>query len=865
MKRHFLRLMPKRALMALALATSLLEVLISCSSALQDREAIVINLQEKGNPVSPSMYGVFFEEINHAGDGGLYAELVKNRSFEEKEMPDGYTVKNGKLIPKQVKNHLDGCVHERSFRWSKEKVPGWALSDSTMAKMDVTKEKPAFETAPSNLRLDISDSHKPLLLINEGYWGMNLKSDDRYLLRTIIRTNHDYKGKISVQLLSSNNELLAEETIETYNDGLWHDVSKIVKPTGSDSQGKLALCFDSPGTIWIDYVSLFPENTYNNRSNGLRKDVAEFIAALKPAFFRWPGGCVVEGITLGNHFEWKKTLGDPASRPGEYSTWGYRCSYGLGYHEILQFCEDIGAQAMYVCNVGIGCQFRMGDASPNEEIEDYIADCMDAIEYAIGDPKSKWGAIRAAAGHIKPFPLGYIEIGNENWGPEYDRRFDMFYSAIKEKYPKLKLIYNDMPQRNGASQIPKTDLIDPHWYVDPYFFMRNSDMYDGYKRGNHDIYVGEYAVNRGVGSGNIFGALAEAAFIGGMERNGDLVKMASYAPLFENRNDRVWQTNLIWIDTDQVLGRSSYYVQKMASENRPTYNLACNISHGYADTKYFEKGYIGFGSDKSDMEFSDIAIEKDDETIFPTLTPVKKNGEWSVDKENQSVSTSNGQLYLIAEKPEGDYTIKCRAKKSGGQGSFQIFISMNGEGTEGYKYNLGMWSSRDRSELVCIEDNEHRGILAEHQGKVIEPDKWYDIKIHVNHDKSELFINDEKILSYQSKPMPLQFINAGYDDASKEVIIKVVNACGENYAALIKLDNAIDVIPTGKIITLHADNPKMENNFESPRQIYPHEVVYDDFANKFDYDFPPYSYTIMRIAAQRRENTNLANNKRPII
>ena len=176
-----------------------------------------------------------------------------------------------------------------------------------------------------------------------------------------------------------------------------------------------------------------------------------------------------------------------------------------------------------------------------------------------------------------------------------------------------------------------------------------------------------------------------------------------------------------------------------------------------------------------------------------------------------------------------------------------------------------MWSSRDRSELVCIEDNEHRGILAEHQGKVIEPDKWYDIKIHVNHDKSELFINDEKILSYQSKPMPLQFINAGYDDASKEVIIKVVNACGENYAALIKLDNAIDVIPTGKIITLHADNPKMENNFESPRQIYPHEVVYDDFANKFDYDFPPYSYTIMRIAAQRRENTNLANNKRPII
>ena len=227
----------------------------------------------------------------------------------------------------------------------------------------------------------------------------------------------------------------------------------------SRARYKLALEFDAPGTIWVDYVSLFPENTFNNRPNGLRRDVADMLVGLRPSFFRWPGGCVVEGITLDNRFEWKKTLGDPAARPGEYSTWGYRCSYGFGYYEMLQFCEDIGAKAMYVCNVGLGCQFRMGDACPENEIAFYMDDCMDAIEYALGDETTEWGARRAADGHPAPFPLQYVEIGNENWGPEYDRRFDMFYKAIKEKYPELILIYNEMPQREGPSAIAKTDVI----------------------------------------------------------------------------------------------------------------------------------------------------------------------------------------------------------------------------------------------------------------------------------------------------------------------------------------------------------------------------------------------------------------------
>ena len=335
---------------------------MSCSATQQAKEEIVINLQERGADIAPSMYGVFFEEINHAGDGGLYAELVQNRSFEEKEMPAGFHAEGNRLLPKPVKYHLTGEVRNRSYRWNTAEVPAWSLQrkDSLAAQMKVTEESPKFKTAPHNLKLFIKDASQPVRLLNEGYWGMNIVKGGNYFLRSIIRTSEDYHGTVSVKLLSEDGTVLASEILDITTDGQWNDVRETLTAVGQDTRARLALEFDAPGTIWVDYVSLFPENTFNNRPNGLRRDVADMLVGLRPSFFRWPGGCVVEGITLDNRFEWKKTLGDPAARPGEYSTWGYRCSYGFGYYEMLQFCEDIGAKAMYVCNVGLGCQYRVG-------------------------------------------------------------------------------------------------------------------------------------------------------------------------------------------------------------------------------------------------------------------------------------------------------------------------------------------------------------------------------------------------------------------------------------------------------------------------------------------------------------------------
>lgn len=541
-------------------------------------DAVTIFMQERGAAVAPSMYGIFFEEINHAGDGGLYAELVQNRSFEELEMPEGYHAEGCTLYPKQVKNHIDGQIKPEKYRWTDAPVPAWSLEAGgpQAAAMRLTKDSPKFGTAPNNLEITVSDASSPVRLVNSGYWGMGLKAGENYLLRAILRVAPGYAGHVTARMLSEQGSELASAPLKVTADGTWHDVSLQMRPAADDARARLALEFDAPGKVWVDYVSLFPEATFRNRTNGLRRDVAEMLVGLSPAFVRWPGGCVVEGISLENRFEWKKTLGDPAARPGEYSTWGYRCSYGFGYYEMLQFCEDIGAGAMYVCNVGLGCQFRMGDASPESRIGYYLQDCMDAIEYALGDETTEWGARRAADGHPAPFPLQYVEIGNENWGDEYDKRFDIFYRAIKEKYPQLTLISNHGMW--GTGKIERTDMIDPHYYVEPAFFYNSTTLFDNHPRGKYTVYVGEYACNREVGGGNMNAALSEAAFMGGMERNGDLVRMTSYAPLFENRHDRSWSTNLIWIDTDRVMGRASYYVQQMAAANRPTYNLRSSLT-----------------------------------------------------------------------------------------------------------------------------------------------------------------------------------------------------------------------------------------------------------------------------------------------
>ena len=800
---------------------------------------VTLNVAEKGAPVSPSMYGVFFEEINHAGDGGLYAELVQNRSFEEKEMPEGYFVEHGRLKPAPVPNHENGRVnHGATFHWNNEPVRAWSLqpADESVVTMRLTKDRPKFETAPNNLEVTINKADKPVQLINEGYWGMNIETGKMYALRTIIRKDASYKGTITAKLLSKDGTEIGKTSVKLEKEGTWSDDLKVIKPTGSDNEARLVLEFDAPGKVWLDYVSLFPP-TYRGRYNGMREDVAQYLADLKPAFFRWPGGCVVEGISLPNRFDWKKTIGDPAARPGEYSTWGYRCSYGMGYHEVLQYCEDIGAKMMFVCNVGLGCQFRMGDACPEDEIPTYLDDCMDAIEYALGDVTSEWGALRARYGHPDPFPLQYVEIGNENWGAEYDRRFDIFYKALKEKYPQLTLIYDDMTGlREENRAIEKTDMIDPHWYVAPDFFYRNTTLFDTKQRGKWEVYVGEYACNQGVGGGNMNAALSEAAFISGMERNGDLVTMTSYAPLFENVNNREWATNLIWIDTDQVMGRTSYHVQKMYAENRPTYNIPSSRTTVTPDSVEYRTGSIGLGVWETEAEYKDIRVTENGKTT--TLPDLAKATD------------------VLSKLYEGSYgnnfTLELKARKISGAEGFLIFFGMSEDGKQGYRFNIGGWGNATTALQQLYAQGDQ--VVSRNIHHRIETDRWYDIRIELTPRVAKLYVDSELILSNELQPIPQKFLASGYDEETGEVIIKFVNSADEAQVIDFTLDGVTNVNSEGRAITLQADDLGDENSMDNPTKIVPVEKTFKKFGQTFSYEFPKYSFTILRVKALRSQD-----------
>lgn len=644
-------------------------------------------------------------------------------------------------------------------------------------------------------------------------------------------------------------KLLASAAIEISGSGTWNDVHQMMRPAATDAKGKLALEFDGPGTVYVDYVSLFPEKTFRNRPNGLRNDVAEMLAGLQPAFVRWPGGCVVEGISLENRFEWKKTLGDPAARSGEYSTWGYRCSYGFGYYEMLQFCEDIGAKAMFVCNVGLGCQYRMGDASSENKIAYYLDDCMDAIEYAIGDVTTEWGAKRAEQGHPAPFPLQYVEIGNENWGDEYDKRFDIFYTAIKEKYPELTLISNH--GLGGTGKIAKTDMIDPHWYVNPEFFFQNTKIFDNHPRGKYDVYVGEYACNANVGGGNLRAALSEAAFISGMERNGDLVKMTSYAPLLENRNDRSWAVNLIWLDTDQVLGRSSYYVQKMAAENRPTYNVKSNLTMSAPQQMEYNAGRFGFGSWNTQVEFSDVKVTRADGTAVPfdLAKSAEQKGTWNLkDGLLSQTSLETPTKYIVDGFSGNEFTLECKVRKTGGHEGFFIYFGLSEDNKKGFVYNVAGWNNQTTA-IEGVAEGRTAGVVSDRVAQSLENDQWYDVKMVVTPLKSELYMDGKLIVSYSPETTPLQFFSSGYDEATGELIVKVVNAEAEAYPLRIKLEGVSKVEKTGKVISLSAASDMEENSFEEPMKISPQESEYNGFGESFDYSFPPFSYTILRLKA----------------
>lgn len=813
-------------------------------------DKIEIDVNKRGNNVSPCLYGIFYEDINHAGDGGLYGELIKNRSFEDTQYPNGWHVEKGRLVPRKVKHHLTGEVSERTFPWAKTMMPGWAFSvgSKDSATIALSQENPFYASAPTCAKITIYKTHGSVRLINYGFWGIHVDAGEKYNLRTIMKFGKEYKGYAKVLLLDADNNVIGTQKIEPKEKEKWNDTSLTLTAQKTVDDARLAIEFDKNGVVWVDYVSLFTQATYKNRQYGMRKDLADMLVAMHPTFLRWPGGSTVGGITLDNRFDWKNTLGDPASRPGQYFTWGERCSYGFGYHEMLQFCEDMNMDAMFVCNAGMADMFRSGELCPDDSVDYFVSDCLDAIEYAVGDSNTVWGRKRVAAGHPNPFPLKYVEVGNEHYGKAYEKRFNLFYKAIKEKYPDITVVSNHFIDGIGLSD--KTDMVDPHWYGTPNFYFNNTTLFDSIPRNGTHAYIGEWACNFNVGRGNMRGALAETAFLTGIERNADYVTMTSYAPLLQNVKDKDWNVNLIWFDNKRVVGRASYYAQCMASSNKCDYNVDVKYT-GETKPLAHIKGKIGFGSSKSPIEVKNVRIKENGNYSDIDLKAGKaKSGDWKVTNDGilQQTGTSGHSLYVLNQVESNDFVLECDVKRGSFKEGVFLFYNISDNIKKAVRYNIGGWNCEILS-ANALYDGLDVGAIGTAAKCSVMPNEWHHVKLVVKPAKSTLILDNKDSLSYTPLSTPEHFVNVGMKDDSQEVIIKVVNRTASAYVPEIILNGIKDAMVDCKVTTLSAIDDNMENSFDNPRAIYPVDDTITINRNKFTYSFKPYSYTILRLKA----------------
>ncbi|MGD0519140.1 MAG: alpha-L-arabinofuranosidase C-terminal domain-containing protein, partial [Thermoguttaceae bacterium] len=575
---------------------------------------------------------------------------------------------------------------------------------------------------------------------------------------------------------------------------------------------------------------------------------AAMLENLRPSFVRFPGGCWVEGETLDTAMRWKRTIGEPAQRRNQWNLWQYFSTNGLGFHEYLQLCEDLGAEPLFVINCGMSHQEQREQPKSTDGVSEYVQDALDAIEYATGPANSKWGSLRAKAGHPAPFSLKYMEIGNENGGPAYNERYALFHDAIKAKYPQMNLI-SDYWDSNSPTNRP-VDIIDEHYYSNPEFFLSNADKYDSYNRKGPKVYVGEYAVTQNTGLGSLRGAVGEAAFMTGMERNSDVVVMASYAPLFVNVNDRRWNPDLINFDSSRVYGLPSYYVQQMFSQNRghAILPLKLELPAASAETKH---GAIGLGTWITQAEYKDIKVTKGDKTLFDddfsngSEAWKTVHGQWVVEGGALQQTSNDSDCLATAGDPSWtDYTLSLKARKLGGNEGFLIIFNAQPDNQLMW-WNIGGWgNSKHALERRTGSGNVPFG--NDVPGRV-ETDRWYDVRVEVGGQSVRCYL-DGKLIHDVKYPLtqPLYGV-AGLSKTGDEVILKVVNASITAQETDIHLAGADKVLPSGTAIVLSSEKPTDENTLENPTKVTPVTHQIQNAAKDFKHTFPPNSVTVLRL------------------
>ncbi|MEA1848694.1 alpha-L-arabinofuranosidase C-terminal domain-containing protein [Chryseobacterium sp. MHB01] len=511
--------------------------------------------------IQPTMYGIFFEDINFAADGGLYAELIKNRSFEFDEPLTGWKQPNTKTLSPNLDSGFLTIITDKS------------KTNKNYARITVWNDK--------NYSLE-----------NEGFRGIGLHQGEKYDLSFNLENVSGNISAVNASLIDENGKVISSVSTIIKGGG-WQKYNTVFTPSKTVEKAKLHITFTGKGIVNMDMISLFPQDTWKGRKGGMRKDLVQKLYDLQPGFLRFPGGCIVEGRTLAERYQWKKTIGKVEDRENLINKWNngfahrltpdYWQSFGLGFFEYFQLAEDLGAEPLPILSCGMACQFNTAELVKMEDLDPYVQDALDLIEFANGDSSTKWGKIRAEMGHPKPFNMKFIGVGNEQWGADYIERYKVFEKAIHTKYPDIKIISGSGPSPDGEffdygwKELKKLNaqIVDEHYYNSPEWFMENAGRYDKYDRSGPKVFAGEYAA-QSVGvvkpdnKNNWLTALSEAAFMTGLERNADVVTMTSYAPLFAHAEGWQWTPDLIWFNNLKSYATPNYYVQKLFSNNKGT-------------------------------------------------------------------------------------------------------------------------------------------------------------------------------------------------------------------------------------------------------------------------------------------------------
>ncbi|WP_327313892.1 alpha-L-arabinofuranosidase C-terminal domain-containing protein [Streptomyces sp. NBC_01235] len=788
--------------------------------------AITVDPTAKGAKIDDTMYGVFFEDINRAADGGLYAELVQNRSFEYS------TVDNRSYTP----------------------LTSWTV-DGTAQVLDDSGR--LGDRNRNYLSLGAGSS-----VTNAGYnTGVRVEQGKKYDFSVWARAGSG--ATLTVSLQDADGALATARTVAVKAGG-WTKYKATFTATRTSSNGRLGVA--SSAATALDMVSLFPRDTYRSEPNGLRKDLAQKVAALHPGFVRFPGGCLVNtgsmqdyseasGYQRARSYQWKDTIGPVEERATNSNFWGYNQSYGLGYYEYFRFAEDIGAMPLPVVPALVtGCGQNKAVVD-DALLQRHIQDTLDLIEFANGPVTSTWGKKRAQMGHPRPFHLTHLEVGNEENLPlEFFARFKQFRAAIEAKYPDVTVISNSGPDDAGSTfdtawqlnKDAKVDMVDEHYYNSPQWFLQNNSRYDSYDRSGPKVFLGEYA-----SQGNAFkNGLSEAAFMTGLERNADVVELASYAPLFANEDYVQWRPDLVWFNNHASWNSANYEVQKLFMTNVGD-RVVPSTATGTPSLQGPITGAVGLSTWATGAAYDDVKVTdadgspllSDDFSGDATKWTHTGGGSWSLqDGQYVQTDTAAENTMVSAGDPNWhDYDLHVKATKKSGKEGFLVAFGVKDTGNY-YWWNLGGWNNTQSAVEQAVDGG--KSTLISKAGSV-ETGRAYDVDVHVRGRQVTLYLDGQEWGSFtDDKPAePFRQV-ATLDKKTGDLIVKVVNAQSTEARTAIDLGGA-KVASRAKVTTLAAAPDAV--NTETATPVAPVTSTFTGVAGKFTYTFPANSITFLRI------------------